>query len=254
MAASRRRSREAKRKRGDHDPSPRLLKSLPLPNPLPLVVTTVRFDPSLRWPIKLRNTRLLHAVLTDLTGQHRSMPRWSLEPGPDDTWRVVWADLEAGEELAATRRTCRIAGQSVEAIFGKALGVRAPAVLPERGARRVRVRTLSPVMIRSRQSDGTVVVRRSLGPHLVSSLAQTVAPRLGLGVLEEDLLIEVIEEDTGVRRVRQGGKYGGSWSGVEGELALRCNAPAHSLLSVAVAIGLGGRTAFGLGRIRIGRE
>lgn len=254
VARVRRICRDWKRKRKGHTPDPRLYAALPLPNPLDVILTDLEFEPRLRWPIELRHTRLLHGMLTALTGPHEGVPKWSLAPAPNNRWRVIWLDTNAGRRLAGHRKTEQIADQEIDAIFGPAKKFRPPDIQPERGMRNIRLRTITPVMIRSRQADGSVIVRDEIGPHLLTTLAQNVATKSGVDVLEDELVIQNLAEHTHTTRVPQGGKYQGSWTGLKGHLDLRCNAVAHSLLALSCIVGLGGRTAFGLGRVWIELE
>jgi len=79
-------------------------------------------------------------------------------------------------------------------------------------------------------------------------MATWLPDRLGTSVCNAEL--RLVERHTEARHVPIGGKYG-TVSGWVGYVILDCNAPAYWLLKAAETLGLGGRTAFGFGRIKV---
>jgi CRISPR/Cas system endoribonuclease Cas6 (RAMP superfamily) len=70
---------------------------------------------------------------------------------------------------------------------------------------------------------------------------------------EDDMRISLVERHTqpsSLSLVGRGGKLK-AMRGWVGHMIVDCNAPAHWLLEVAARVGLGGRTAFGFGRVRV---
>lgn len=163
-------------------------------------------------------------------------------------WAVYWW-TEAGASLAKTSVQARLYDTALALQFGPLVRIRAPQE-PKRGRRQVRIDTITPISI---VSTGRSIVRnKPTAECLAGSLTGTWMQRLGCdGLAADDLRIEVVsvarEESV---RVPLGGKYG-AVPGWEGSFVVEANAPARWLLRVAERTGLGSRTAFGFGQIRL---
>lgn len=90
--------------------------------------------------------------------------------------------------------------------------------------------------------------QRASGPNLLSTLCAWLPRRLGLQLGADDARLEIVENETRAAHLTLGGKYG-TVSGFDGWMVVECNAVGEWLLRVAETMGLGGRVAFGLGRI-----
>lgn len=113
----------------------------------------------------------------------------------------------------------------------------------------MRIDTLTPVVI---QKDGrSHLYTAPTSETLLGTLSASLMPRLGLGRNGSDLRLILHERHTEPEKVWCGDKLGlvHGWSGYA---VVEINAPARWLLEVAArGPGLGGRTAFGFGRIRV---
>lgn len=208
----------------------------------------------LRWwprvPLDLARARHLHAALTRLHGAPHDplVPAWALLPWQDG-WAVCWADAR-GAALARTRHAVDLGPHRVALEVGPLVSLRAPTGVP-RGRTRVRVDAVTPVVLRT--MAGSVTRTAPEASHLRSTLAQTLARRLG--VAGDDVRVELVERRTEPATTGDGrGHVGGDGRvrGWVGHVVLDVNAPARWLLEVAArGWGLGGRTAFGFGRVRV---
>lgn len=117
------------------------------------------------------------------------------------------------------------------------------------GPRVVRLRTITPVVMRS--MAGKVFRLEPTAATIASSLVN-MARAANLPAIQEDAVVfDVIESETRVERVSLQGKQG-QVMGWAGTVELLCNAPARWLLEVAArGLGLGGRVGFGFGRIQL---
>jgi hypothetical protein len=213
---------------------------------LPGGAMELRVDPHPRWPVEHRNVRALHGMLSDMTGHdHQQTPRFALMPLRT---RFGWGVYVREEALARS-----LAGRAIEAkLYDRPVHVntsllwrlRSPT-LPKRGRQRVRIDAITPVCVRN---DGEMTYTKPTAVNFVSSLARHLAPRLGLDVQIEGLRVEIIESNTEPATVQLGGKYG-AIRGWTGGVVLEVNAAAAWLIRCAALIGLGGRVAFGFGRI-----
>lgn len=213
---------------------------------LPGGALTLRFDPDAG--LKLEHTYLLHGLLTKLLGvEHDPLqPRWSLLPWHTGCgWAVYLPDPE-DLWLAGRSFKGRLGHTIGEAVFGPAARIKAPD-LDRRGRLRVRVVAVTPVVTRK---EGSSVLYTAPGASTIcSTLWRKLAPLLGVDVRESEVRAKIIRRHTEARTVQMGGKYPAQ-RGWVGEVELEVNAPAAwLLLAAARGPGLGGRTAFGFGRI-----
>lgn len=220
-------------------------------------------DPAPQWPVEHRNVRALHGALSALAGEGHDhgepgrgrWPNFAVVPWPRGTigWGVYWR----------TPNGCKLANSTIEGVlfdrpslfrFGPLVRIRAPEIT-KRGRRKIAIDAVTPVCINP--SDRTNDLTRPDAQSLISALSIGFGRRCGLSADIEagDLRIDIVRDETHVETVKLGhsetAKYG--WvRGWVGRVVVECNAPAHWLLACAArGIGLGGRTAFGFGRVRV---
>jgi hypothetical protein len=230
-------------------PQPWLAGPPPFGTHLPGVAMSIGFDPHPRWPIALRNTRGLHGAITTILSEgHRPrLPLFSLFP-IERGWGVhFWC--ERGTRFALRRFNAALFDRPTAFSFGPAWRLRAPSIA-RRGRQRMVIDTITPVVIRA--DGGAKRCVRPTSIALQDTLAGEWLQRFGLEYLRErDLVrVECVEVDTEPVHVPIGGKYG-VVHGWAGRVVVECNAPARWLLEVGARVGIGSRTAFGCGRIRV---
>lgn len=226
---------------------------------LPGGLCWIDLAPEPRWPIALRNTRALHGVLTALLDQphgitslssepHAKLPAWTLQPSSSSPsgWAVYWSD-PSGLVLAGKAHSVNIFNDRRTLYLSDAHRAPSP-VVAKRGRRLLRVDAVTPVVIQS--ADRTTRRQVPEASHIASTLRLHLAPRLGLGLREEDICMELVSRETQQEWVDLGGKYG-RVPGWTGHLVLDCNAVAHWLLACSATLGLGGRAAFGFGCVHV---
>lgn len=208
-------------------------------------------DTPLKWPLEHRNVRGLHGAITALTGDHdQLLPRFSLIPWNRGIgWSVYMDDLATARELAGTRHESRIYEQTITLRFGGLVRIKAP-MIEQRGRRRLRVDCVTPVCTRE---TGGVAHQRASGPNLLNTLCAWLPRRLGIDLGPDDARLEIVQNDTHAAHLPLGGKFG-TVSGWDGSLVVDCNAVAEWLLRAGETIGIGGRVAFGMGRVCVSKE
>lgn len=227
--------------------------------------------------LTLAQTPALHGLLTALHGgaHHTHAARWSLRPWRAGCgWAVVWRDAEGAAVAGTVHDRVRLGADHHVLIVGCAGTLRWPDPSTWRrpyGRQRLRLDTLTPVVIRS----GLTGLRRELKrqglsvathptktrtearpEHLLSALSE-LAARVGVEVDRSKLRLVVTEAETEPSVIEHRGKLGGDGRirGWSGRLLLECNAPVRWLLELAAAgWGLGGRTAYGYGAVVVVRE
>lgn len=220
-------------------------------------------DPAPRWPVEHRNVRALHGALTALVGEGHDRgdvgrgrwPDFAIVPWPRGTigWGVYWR-TPGGCALAGTTLDGVLYDRPTRFRFGPLARMRAPEIT-KRGRRLVAIDAVTPVCIQS--ADRTIERTSPDSQSLISTLSRDFGRRCGLAedVPADWLRIEIVEDATTVETVKLGAhetaKYG-HVRGWAGRAVVECNAPAHWLLEAAArGPGLGGRTAFGFGRVRV---
>lgn len=230
---------------------------------LPGGVTSVTFDPRPRWPMQLRNARGLHGAITTLLDRgHGRWPAWALFPCADG-WSIYWSRDEDASRFASKRIQGALWDEPTVFGFGPLFRMRVPSG-PSLGRRkrRLRIDAITPIVTRSsggktpcvRPTDDTI--RGSLDGELLYRLSPThsdaspgqdawtqwTRPRVMVHIVEHGS--EPVYTDCGgpLRQV----------AGWQGHVIVEANAVAHWLLTLCErGIGLGGRTAYGFGRIRV---
>lgn len=246
----------ARQHRGCTQERPWLRGAPPAPEWLPGLGTMLEITPAPKWPLELRSARHTHGIVTAAIGvphdEHR--PRWSLVP-----WQCAsgWALWVYDETLARSvvQRTAEIEafGAPRRVRFAGAWRVKTPQVM-DRGRKRVRLDVVTPVCIRT---DGRTTMHAHTQPsadvllRALTSDSSAVLNRIGWpGVDVSDARVELVSRHTQAEHVDLCGKLG-TVTGFVGELVLEANAPARWLLALAERVGLGGRTAYGFGRVRV---
>lgn len=193
-----------------------------------------------------------HGVATAITRDpHAPAAPFSAWSGGDCWW--LWTRAQGAITHLSGRRLVHRIGRREHAVV--TIGTARPCVLPPpraAGSYRVTVHADTPVAVRC--YGGSVVRDRPDDTSLASTLAQALAPRILAGPLRvEDVALRVLRADTEpvrARAVPSSRQRRGAQGGWTGRVELEASGLAAWLLECAVLTGLGGRTAFGLGRIR----
>lgn len=226
----------------------------PWEGPLPGFVLPISTTP-LSQPIS-KNGPAIHAILTSIlrgdVGHQSRDAEWSLLfVGPEQSqsgWAVWVADEK---DLASVRgipfqRTMR--GRSCTFIAGHRSTVRLRApVVSETGRHRMRVSTVTPVCIRTNGGAKATPTTLSLWMAL-----QNIARRIKLPLPNpEDIGIVLVDHDTTTLPVSLNQGKNIVTDGWEGTFYVDVNPLGRWLLEVGARLGIGGRNAYGFGRIEV---
>lgn len=196
--------------------------------------------------------RLLHGALsTRLRLEHEpGRPAFSLVLPTRE--RAGWL---IGYEPRATELTTHhamLGGSLCLVELGARHRVRPPPVRAP-GSYRARIVALSPIVFSHRIGDANYGLPQREPVALVSQL-RALATRLRIDVgaiearvLSRDLVACDVRVGGHVQVGTEHGMVGASW----GSLVVECNATGRWLLDCAALVGLGGKTAFGFGRVRV---
>jgi hypothetical protein len=157
---------------------------------------------------------------------------------------VVLFRRDDAERLAGHVERARLGAVEIDLRIGPVVRLRAPApLLP--GRYRVTLDALTPVshMIAGRTRPVT-----SPSADTILRCSGDLLQRLGLSTGR--LHVASVDCETTVEHVQLGGHVG-PIAGWVGRVVVECNAPAAWALSLARHAGLGGRVAYGLGRVRV---
>lgn len=212
---------------------------------------TVSISPAPRWPIEHRNIRAFHGMMTMLVGlPHQRFPEWSLVPWSEGCgWGVYLRQDDVARRLAGHTIEGRLYDRNVSVKMGPLVRMKAP-MIAKRGHQRIRVDTVTPVVI---ETDGRTVTRTMpTVTSILRALTHSLPDRLGLvGFDRSTAVLEVVSHETQTESVPLGGKHG-VVKGWAGSAVLEVNAVSRWLLEAASrGPGLGGRVAFGFGRVRV---
>jgi hypothetical protein len=213
----------------------------------------LRASPRPRWPLEHRNVRLLHGMVTTISGvTHVPMdPAFALIPWTCRFgWAVFFWEDALARRMAGHTFDARIAEQQTAVTFSPLWRLKAPTIA-KRGRRKLRIDALTPVCCRS--MGGTVQHTIPTAGAILSSLTLRLPTRLGLeryGFSAANVRLELIERKHQIGSVFIGDKYG-LVRGWAGHVIVETNAIGHWLLKACETVGLGSRTAFGFGRIRV---
>jgi hypothetical protein len=230
-------------------PQPWLLGAPPYGSHLPGGGVELHVSPPPAWAVEHRHVRLLHGLVTALLGhEHAQTADVALVPWPSGLgWGLYVRDEEAARSLASREHDGVLFDRPVRVRCGPLVRLRAP-IVRRRGHQRVRVDTVTPVVISTLASTVTHLAPTS--ESLRSTLSVNLARRLGLEIDPATLPLEIVEHDTRPERVPIGGTFGvvPGWSG---RVVVDTNAVGRWLLECAARIGLGGSVALGFGRVRV---
>jgi hypothetical protein len=211
--------------------------------------------------------RALHGAVSRLLGEpHRDdgLPNFSMCPplrvgGPWSLHLYAGSSRVAGRTFSQLSeapgrdpRPILIGGRERSISFGPVAPVLAPRLGGRRGRIETEVTTITPVLYR--RSGGTYYSRVT-APYLLAVLAMFARRVLGVGRHEADRMIRLEIRDLHQSSAR--GSIGGHWdedrSGhfVHFTAQLVANAPTVWILKCAEALGIGGRTSLGFGRIGV---
>lgn len=194
------------------------------------------------------HARHVHGTVSHLiAAPHGQVARWALampSGARSSGWGVVLFRHEDAVRLAGTTHGALIGSTRTTLQLGAIVRLRAPALL-EPGRYRVTIDAVTPVshMIAGRTRP---VTQPSTDTML--RCAGDLLQRLGLSTGR--LHIASVACETLPERVVIGGHVG-PITGWVGRVIVECNAPAAWALSLARHAGLGGRVAYGLGRVRV---
>lgn len=205
--------------------------------------------------------RQLHAALHHLVGVGHVEHEAAFVLRFDAPGRV-WLLTRHEGVLTSLRHAPLVLGdQRTEMTVGARARLRPPPPR-EPGSYRVTVRTVTPLVLkRTDLSDGTRRVRLRDAPTTLAQHLERVCDRVRAtsrpiiaDVLSHD--VERVLDGDGREGVRVGGHLQfdaerGRVAALVGVLTVECNAPARWLLDAAALVGLGGKTAFGFGRVRL---
>lgn len=229
---------------------------------LPGGACELRFRPPPRRRLQLEDMPTVHGAVSAILGEsgvahHERFPTFTVSV---DGMGVVTLILMSDEAAAviANGRFPVVMGGGKRTIDVRPLSrMRAPVVFG-RGPRLLRITAESPVVVRRsvRRTDGREGHRgayhqtpttENIGCAIGKQFEERLGFATGLGQR-----LEVVEMNTrGVKRFA-GAALRTTWGWI-GSIVVRANAPAEWLLRVAEALGLGGRTAYGFGRVRVER-
>ena len=207
------------------------------------------------WGVELRGVpprsqaRHVHGLVAHLVAApHTQVARWALAmpagPAGRCAWGAVLFRADDAERFAGRSSEALVGSQRVALTVGPVVRLRAPApLLP--GRYRVTLDALTPVshMIAGRTRPVT-----SPTADTILRCSGDLLQRLGLSTGRLHVASVVCE--TTVEHVQLGGHVG-PIAGWVGRVVVECNAPAAWALSLARHAGLGGRVAYGLGRVRV---
>lgn len=194
----------------------------------------------------------LHGMLTRITGPHApNNPVFSLFPwGKGCGWAVYIRDLDLARSIAMRTHIVEFNDRDQEFALGCLVRVKAPVV--KTGAWRLRITAVTPVHCRS--AGGTVHYTAPTSNNLKGTLEAFTARRLGIKPEKHDVQVRLLDSTAFPDRVNLAGNGHklGEISGWSGSVDVEVNALGRLLLEcAALGMGLGGKSAFGFGRIKV---
>lgn len=206
-------------------------------------------------PIPLRQANMLHGLVTALTrAPHLDhQPRFALipEPSASSGWSVYVPEDSIGLRMAQRREVADLGKYTIIAQLSAARRIPAPSFSWAWST--VEIRTLTPMILRRTETsaDGKKRKRYRLDfGNLLSTLVTWTPTRCGVAVWAHDARfgMRVLREECRVAHPRVNGKVG-RVSGLEGRIVARVCPATRWLLEACQVIGIGGRVAYGFGRI-----
>jgi hypothetical protein len=211
---------------------------------------SLTISPPPKWALEHRSVRALHGMVTGLSGQGHdpTTPKFSLIPTRGGSqWSVLFQSEAVARSLAGRVHHAILFDRPVAVRCGLLHRLRAP-VVTTRGHRTLRVDAITPVHIRKDGGHHTHLYPTAR--NLTSTMASWLPRLLGLELGEEAIQLHLVERHTMPEHTPLGGKYG-CVSGWSGHIIVDTNATGEWMLRAAEVVGLGGRVAFGFGRIRV---
>jgi hypothetical protein len=206
--------------------------------------------------------RLLHGALhRRLEVGHRAHEAaFALRPRAGEVW-LVTRDETVLSRLSSHTAVLGSSERVVRVEVGARAKLRPPPARPA-GQYRVRVRVVTPLVLkRIELTDGRRIERLRDAPESLTQHLLRVGDRLRVShrplaaaVVAHD--VERVLDSDGAEGVRVGGHLRfeheqGRVAALVGVMDVECNGPARWLLDCAALVGLGGKTAFGFGAVRV---
>lgn len=226
---------------------------------LPGGACTLRFSPRPLRRLGLGAAHFIHGAVSTILGEsgvphHERWPVFTVVLDALGSATLVLGQDDAAAVIANGRFPVRIGTQeNVTMDVGPLTRLRAP-IVHGRGPRLLRITAETPVVVRRTVSKPDHGHRGAYHTtptteNLRHSIGAQFAERLGLGFRELGQL-ELVHRDTRGVKQMTGPKVRLTW-GWLGSVVVRVDAQAEWLLRAAETLGLGGRTAFGFGRVRV---
>lgn len=218
------------------------------PQPEHIVPVGILLAFSARLPARDATRRHLHGLVSHLVGRdhHRTLAAWALVPY-GQAWAVVAFVPSAAERLLGLTRDVQVGGvRATLATPTRPVRLRTPPVYKP-GRYRVTVDAIAPVV---HYADGRTTVRTAPRAETLLSVASAAILYAGTAPRGRLHIESVDSSGTQVERIELGGHLG-LMRGWVGRVAVECNAPAAWALKLCEHTGMGGRVAYGLGRVRV---
>lgn len=215
---------------------------------IPGAVMSMTLDP-LRGAARERITAL-HGAVTAARGaaHHTDIPDFAIFPSRAGSgWSLYLRDESDVQRMAGSVHDVRVGRARTSLVLG--IPKRIPAPTASDGLQRLRVHAITPVVTRS--MGGKTTRTAPTGESLASALALSVGRRVGAWVRKPDAYVTVIADHTTPQQEHL--PKLGYVKGWVGSVDIECTRIAAELLMAAEHIGLGGRVAFGFGRIILER-
>jgi hypothetical protein len=187
-----------------------------------------------------------------LRAEHRPMsPRFVLAPWPVGLgWRAYIPELELGLKVAGNIHNGVLFRKPVMIRCSGLIRARAPQISGW-GKQLVVVKTMTPICLRKTVSSDRKRkhYRKEITvSNLLSVLSTWLPNRLGIQLEDGCLDADVVALQMKREIVPVGGKLG-KVIAHRGVMVLRANGPTRWLLKATETVGLGGRSAYGFGRV-----
>lgn len=200
--------------------------------------------------IQHRHIRGLHGIMSALVDRESApvSPWWTLLPARSGCgWAAYVREPQATRLLEQSAvHEVRLYDSALQLRLTNPWQARYPQV-SSRGHRQLRIDTITPVVFRS--YGGTTPRTTPSRSGLLSCLCHSLPDRIGVTVDPADIMIDVLSHDTRTERLWVGGRPH-PIIGWVGSVVVDTNAVGELLLRCAAAgPGLGGRVAYGFGRV-----
>lgn len=193
----------------------------------------------------------LHGMMTSITGPHApNNPVFSLFPYSGGCgWGCYVGDLDLARSIAARDHSIRFDDRDQALTLGCLIRVKAPVI--KRGSWLMRITAITPVHCRS--TGGSVHYTAPTANNLKGTLEALTARRLGIATEKHDVQVRLLNSTAFPDHIFLGGNGHklGDIAGWSGSVDVEVNALGRLLIEcAALGLGLGGKTAFGFGRIK----